>query len=295
MRGYISVLLITFSLLFASCAKRDAGPAPHATVVMRDGTQLTGTVTSSSASEVTLKGDDNTTHTLAMKDVKSIEYDDTAAPEGQPPQTAQAPVGAQPGQRRLRERSHEDHYHPEQAAITTKTYELPVGTELPVRVEETIDSGQAAEGQTYAAEITRDVLDANGDVVIPRGANAQIVIRSASKGGRFRGSSDLALDLASVSVGGRRYQLSTADLVQKGKTGMGANKRTAEYTGGGGAIGAIIGAIAGGGKGAAIGAGSGAAAGAITQIVTKGGAIKVPAETVLTFKLDRPLRVVAAQ
>jgi hypothetical protein len=194
----------------------------------------------------------------------------------------------------LRERSHEDHYHPEQAAITTKTYELAVGTELPVRVEETIDSGQAAEGQTYAAEVTRDVLDANGDVVIPRGANAQNVIRSASKGGRFRGSSDLALDLASVSVGGRRYELSTMDLVQKGKAGVGANKRTAEYSGGGGAIGAIIGAIAGGGKGAALGAVSGAGAGAITQIVTKGGSIKVPVETVLTFKLDRPLHVGAA-
>jgi hypothetical protein len=293
MRGYISVLLITFCLLFASCANRDTGPAQHATVVMRDGSQLTGTVTSSSASEVTLRGDDNTTHALAMKDVKSIEYDDTSAPESQPPQTAQAP--AQRGARRLRERGHEDHYHPEQAAITTRTYELQVGTELPVRAEETIDSGQAAEGQTYAAEVTQDVLDANSDVVIPRGANAQIVIRSSSKGGRFRGSSDLVLDLASVSVGGRRYQLSTADLVQRGKAGMGGNRRTAEYTGGGGAIGAIIGAIAGGGKGAALGAASGAGAGAITQIVTKGGSIKVPAETVLTFKLDRPLRVVAAQ
>lgn len=293
MRGYISILLITLCLLLASCAQKDAGPAAHATVLMRDGTQYTGTVTSSSASEVTLKGDDNTTHALAMKDVKSIEYDDMPAPpEAQPPQTAQAP--ARPGARRLRERSHEDHYHPEQAAITTKTYELAVGTELPVRVEETIDSGQAAEGQTYAAEVTRDVLDANGDVVIPRGANAQIVIRSASKGGRFRGSSDLALDLASVSVGGRRYELSTMDLVQKGKAGVGANKRTAEYSGGGGAIGAIIGAIAGGGKGAALGAVSGAGAGAITQIVTKGGSIKVPVETVLTFKLDRPLHVVSA-
>ena len=30
-----------------------------------------------------------------------------------------------------------------------------------------IDSGKAAEGQTYAAEVAKDVLDANGDVVIP--------------------------------------------------------------------------------------------------------------------------------
>jgi hypothetical protein len=95
-------------------------------------------------------------------------------------------------------------------------------------------------------------------------------------------------------VEGREYQLSTADLSERGKSGIGANRRTAEYSGGGAAIGAIIGAIAGGGKGAAIGAGSGAGAGALTQILTKG-TIKVPVESVLTFQLDQPLRVRAAQ
>jgi len=61
------------------------------------------------------------------------------------------------------------------------------------------------------------------------------------------------------------------------------------------AVGAIIGAIAGGGKGAAIGAGAGAGGGALTQVLTKGGAIKVPAETVLTFQLDKPVKIVKAQ
>jgi len=119
------------------------------------------------------------------------------------------------------------------------------------------------------------------------------VIRSASKGGKIRGASDLVLDLASVGVDGRQYKLSTEDLSQKGHNGIGANKRTGEFAGGGAAVGAIIGAIAGGGKGAAIGAGSGAGAGALTQILTKG-TIKVPVESVLTFKLDQPLRVRAA-
>jgi len=63
-----------------------------------------------------------------------------------------------------------------------------MGTKVPVRTEETIDSATAAEGQTYAAEIADDVFDANGDVVVPRGANAQIVIRSATKGNRFHGT-----------------------------------------------------------------------------------------------------------
>ena len=288
MRRYILILLTILSLLLVSCAKPDTGTGPHATVLMRDGTEYAGTVTSTSPTEVTLKGDDNTIRTLAMKDVKSIEYDDASAPPAEAGRAGARPSGSEAGHAAR-------HHHPEAAAVTTRTYEVPTGTEVSVRSEETIDSAQAAEGQTYAAEVTNDVQDANGDVVIPRGANALIVIRSSARGGRFRGASDLVLDLASVSVGGRQYQLSTTDLVRKGKQGMGANKRTAEYTGGGAAIGAIIGAIAGHGKGAALGAASGAGAGAITQIVTKGGSIKVPAETVLTFKLDKPLAVVAAQ
>ena len=287
MRGFITILLAVLCGLLISCAKQESATGPHATVLLRDGSEYPGTVTASTPAEVTVHGDDNTTRTIAMRDVKSIEYDDASAP----PPAEQGKAGAK---RARRERSHDDHYHPEAAAVTTRTYELAVGTEVPVRSEETIDSARAAEGQTYAAEVTTDIRDANGDVVIPSGANAQIVIRSAAKGGRIRGSSDLVLDLASVSVGGQMYQVSSTDMVKQGKTGMGANKRTAEYTGGGAAIGAIIGAIAGHGKGAALGAASGAGAGAITQIVTKGGSIKVPAETVLTFKLDRPLRVVAA-
>jgi hypothetical protein len=172
---------------------------------------------------------------------------------------------------------------------------LPAGSEVSVRTNEAIDSGTAAEGQTFDAQITRDAKNANGDVVIPRGSRARIVIKSASKGGRFRGASDLVLDLQSVTINGRQYTIDTADISQKGRSGVGANKRTAEYTGGGAALGAIIGAIASGGKGAAIGAGAGAGAGALTQVLTKGGAIKVPAESVLTFLLDKPLKVTAAE
>ena len=263
---------------------------------------LTGTVTETSSAEITLAGDDNSKHTVPMTQVKSIEYDEAPAAQSSATPTSDANSGA-PATPALTRRSvasraddaaHEHHYHPTQAEIHTRTYVLPVGTKVPVRTEETIDSATAAEGQTYAAEIADDVFDANGDVVVPRGANAQIVIRSATKGNRFHGTSDLVLDLQSVSVGGKQYLVSTADLQQKGKQGFGANKRTAAFTGGGAALGAIIGAIAGGGKGAAIGAGAGAGAGAVTQIATKGGAIRVPAETVLTFQLDKPVQIVEA-
>jgi outer membrane lipoprotein SlyB len=67
------------------------------------------------------------------------------------------------------------------------------------------------------------------------------------------------------------------------------NKRTAEMVGGGAALGTIIGAVAGGGKGAAIGAIAGTAGGAGAQVLLKGKQVRVPAETILKFKLDQPL------
>ena len=53
------------------------------------------------------------------------------------------------------------------------------------------------------------------------------------------------------------------------------------------------GAIVGGGKGAAIGAAIGAAGGAGTEVLTKGKQVQVPAETLLSFKLDQDLRLQA--
>lgn len=281
-------------LFLASCSNKQP-LGPHATILMRDGTTLAGTVTASSPAQITLAGDDNVAHTVPMTQVKSIEYDDAPAAQNSDAQSAATPTQTAPAVRTASDSLHEHHYHPTRAQIHTKTYELPAGTQVSVRSEETIDSATAAEGQTYAAEITDDVLDANGDVVIPHGSNAQIVIRSASKGGRFRGTSDLVLDLQSISVEGQQYLISTNDVRESGKQGLGANKRTAEFTGGAAALGAIIGAIAGGGKGAAIGAGAGAGGGALTQILTKGGAIRVPAETVLTFQLDKPVQIVEAK
>jgi hypothetical protein len=290
-RHLLALPALLLAGLLTSCSNQATAPGdgPHATVLMRDGTQVAGIVTASSPSGITLMGDDKVSHTISMAQVQSVNYDQ---PQPGPSGAAQPGPGdsgaAQAGA------DHNDHYHPPVSAIQSRTYTLPAGALIPVRSEETIDAAVAAGGQTYAAEVTRDIRDADGAVVIPRGSNAQIIIRSAARGGRIKGASDLVLDLDSVSVEGRLYRLDTQDMIRKGRDGVGKNRRTAEFTGGGAAIGAIIGAIAGGGRGAAIGAASGAGAGAGTQIVTKGAAIRIPAETILTFRLDAPLRVDSA-
>jgi hypothetical protein len=74
----------------------------------------------------------------------------------------------------------------------------------------TIDSALAAESQSFPGEVTKNVVDGAGDIVIPPGSNAEIVIKSASKGGHFSGASDLVLDLKSVTIGGKRYSTETA-------------------------------------------------------------------------------------
>ena len=86
-------------LLAAACATKQA-PGQHATILMRDGSTLTGTVTASSPSEVTLAGDDNTTHTIPMTQVKSIEYDDAAASQTSAAQTPAGQPAATPAPHR---------------------------------------------------------------------------------------------------------------------------------------------------------------------------------------------------
>ncbi len=314
----IALVALTGILVLTSCTKKETeapkssaeaqAPAaaqhaggPHVFVHLTDGSKVPGTIVASSQTDMVVAGDDGIERKIPMVQIKSVEYGEAeqarkASREPPPSRMPGKEEPAPPQQQTAQQREQPPELSPPPPpVVTTRTYELPVGSEVSVRTNEDIDSGTAVDGQTFDAQVTRDAKDADGNVVILRGSTARLVIKSASKGGRFRGASDLVLDLKSVAINGKQYRIDVADISQKGNSGVGVNKRTATYTGGGAALGAIIGAIAGGGKGAAIGAGAGAGAGVLTQVITKGGTIKVPVESVLTFMLDKPLKVVAAQ
>ena len=167
---------------------------------------------------------------------------------------------------------------------------VPAGTEIVVRTNDAIDAKHPSDSRIYTAVVDRDVTDRSGRVVIPRGSNAELIMRDSD-------TNEVVVDLEAVEVNGQRYAVDTASerITTEGsgerREGVGANKRTGKYVGGGALIGSVIGAIAGGGKGAAIGAATGAGAGAATQTVTRGGSVRVPSESLLTFRLDRALRV----
>ncbi len=162
------------------------------------------------------------------------------------------------------------------------------GTKIDVRTNDTIDVRNASDGRIYSGVVNNDVKDESGNIAIPKGSNAELIVRNVS-------SRNLMVDLESITVNGRRYIVSASDVDKTGGQGVGKNKRTGEYVGGGAVVGTVLGAIFGGGKGAAIGAASGAAAGAGTETLTKGRAVKISSESVLTFRLNQPMQVGTGQ
>jgi hypothetical protein len=169
------------------------------------------------------------------------------------------------------------------AAYAQTTHVLPQNTEIKVRTDTAVPAKPAANAK-YTGTISNDVVDNSGAVAIPRGTKAQLVAVPTTDG------KDTNLDLRSVAVSGQKYLLTTQTTSSSTPGGLGANKRTGKYVGGGAAIGAVLGALMGGGKGAAIGALLGGAGGAGAQVYT-GRKKEIPAETELSFKLAQDLQM----
>jgi len=182
-----------------------------------------------------------------------------------------------------------------QQTVDMQNGTIPAGTSLQIRTDEDIQADSQSVGQTYQAEIAQDVVDQNGRVIIPKGSPARMTVGNVNSGTMGVGNNQVALALQSVSINGRDYMLQTNTQSAAGDRGIGKNKRTAEYVGGGAVLGTVIGAVAGGAKGAVLGAILGGAAGGGAQVLTRGKEVKVPAESVLTFRLDQPVQLNAYQ
>ncbi|HYK87699.1 MAG TPA: hypothetical protein VE398_02945 [Acidobacteriota bacterium] len=164
---------------------------------------------------------------------------------------------------------------------------LPSGTAVTIRTTTVIDTDRNRVGDSFDATI-EDPVVLGDQTVFPRGTPVKGRIAYAKESGRIAGQSQLVLELTEIDANGKRYTLNTTDYTEVGSS---RGQRTAATVGGTAALGAIIGAIAGGGKGAAVGAASGAAVGTGVQVLTKGQTLKIPAETVLEFRLQAPLAV----
>jgi len=170
---------------------------------------------------------------------------------------------------------------PPPAAMATSGT-LPAGTNLVIRMIESVDSETNRVGQSFRASLDQAVM-VDGETVIPRGADAVVKLVDSKDSGKLTGRADLTLSLQSVSINGHFVDINTQSIKKESAS---QGEKTAKVAGGTAVAGAIIGAIAGGGKGAAIGAGAGAAAGAGSQVILGGQRVRIPSETRLTFVLD---------
>ncbi len=164
---------------------------------------------------------------------------------------------------------------------------IPAGTVVSVQMIDSVDSRTSQPGTEFAASLVSPVA-AGKQVVFSPGSDVRVRLTHSKQAGHIKGTSELQVELASLSREGKVYPAQSSAAVAKGTS---RGKQTAKRVGIGGAVGGLIGGIAGGGKGAAIGAGAGAGAGALVQVFTKGTKVQIPSEARLDFSLTAPISI----
>ena len=165
------------------------------------------------------------------------------------------------------------------APVLAAAPEIPAGTEIHVRMIDSLNSGTSHAGDIFHGTLDVPIV-VNGKQVYPKGADVTGTVVATRASGRLSDSGELTLILNTISAGGSATSVNVQPFQVKAGSHL---KSTATKVGGGAALGAVIGAIAGGGKGAAIGAGVGAAAGTGAAAATGKKEAMIDSEAVLTF------------
>ena len=221
-------------------------------VKLRSGKAVDGTIVGADDKVVRIKLANGTVSEYPIEDLSGVDFSPRKAPTTPPPDPAKAPP-----------------------PIT-----IPAGTLLNVLLPEGIEVDAAQAGMTFKALLDDPVM-IDGKVVIPRNVPLVLQATKVEQAGKMKGADKITLKANSITFGGRKYDIVTTVVEQKGS---GEGKKTTRKVLGGAGLGAVIGGIAGGGTGAAIGAVAGTATGAI--ISSQGTEhLTLPAETRLQFNL----------
>lgn len=245
-------------------------------VRLRSGKVVEGMFMGADSKSIRVLLDDGQVKEIPIDQAMAVEF--SARKPASPPPAAAAPPAAPAAAR--------GGAAPPPPPRPTPTITVPSGTTFNVRLTQGIDVDASAAGQVFKSVVDDPVM-INGNIVVPRGATANLQAVAVQQSGKMKGSDKISLKMHSFSFGGMVYEVSTNYVEAKGK---GEGKKTAGKIGGGAGLGAIIGGIAGGGQGAAIGAAVGAVGGAA---VASGGEehLKLAAETRLSFQLSAAVKV----
>jgi hypothetical protein len=167
---------------------------------------------------------------------------------------------------------------------STQSGLVPAGTELDVRLEQSLSSDTARVEDRFEATTVVDLRE-NGRVIIPSGSRVRGVVTSVKDAGRVERKGELQLSFDQIIINGRSYPM-RATVTQALEAG--GYKDDADKIGAGAAVGAIIGGILGGVKGAITGiliGGGGVVA------ATEGEDVNLVSGTVLRVRFDQDLNV----
>jgi len=157
---------------------------------------------------------------------------------------------------------------------------VPAGTRITVRTDSQINSASAHVGQSFDANLTRDLV-VDHETIAKAGAPAKGKVTHVKSSGRLHAPGQVTIRLTSIQLAnGKTLPISTSSFHAKGKS---HTKSNVTKIGGGAAAGALIGGLAGGGKGALIGTAVGAGAGTGVAAATGKEEAMIHAETAMTF------------
>ena len=196
---------------------------------------------------------------------------------------------------------------PDLQAQATRSYLVPEGTRIQVRLESTLNSKTNRHGDRFTVKVIESV-QVRGKEVIPVGSTVEGRVAEVRQAGRIKGRAQVHLSYerlifpngVSETIIASQAELDDTQKEEMDRRegtilGESTRKRSGAEIGAGAAIGAGIGAIAGGRKGAAIGAGTGGLIGLVDVLRRGGKEIEIPAGTIMVIRLDRPLTVISTR
>lgn len=159
--------------------------------------------------------------------------------------------------------------------------EIPVGTELDVRLQQELSSETAMVEDRFEATTVVDLLE-NDRLLIPAGSRLRGVVSDVDSASRIDRRGSLTVTFDQLTVNGRTYDIraSVVEAIEAGVAGE------VGKIGAGAGIGAIIGGILGGTKGAVAGVLIGAGG---TVLATEGNDVDLPIGTVMRVRFESPV------
>lgn len=165
---------------------------------------------------------------------------------------------------------------------------IPAGAAVQIRTIDPINAKSVQPGSKFRATLAEPLTSPNGSILIPRGAPVQLSVVNVQTSSRVSGRDKIYLRADAITFNGRTYPVVTSVAESKG---VKKGHRTLTRTGIGAGAGALIGGIAGGGTGAAVGALVGGGGGTAVAAATGDRHLTIPPESVLSFRLNSPLRL----